>query len=119
MVFTHLPSNILLILVPLMPNVSLAVLVLLLRFSISQMDVPTRQSYTMAIVHPAERSATAGITGVARTTGAAVAPLFAGFLFARPLLMSLPFFIAGTLKVLYDVLLYREFLTVRPPEERR
>jgi MFS family permease len=118
MVFTHLPSNILLILIPLMPNLSLAILVLLLRFSISQMDVPTRQSYTMAIVHPAERSATAGITGVARTTGAAVAPLCAGFLFARPSLMSLPFLIAGTLKVLYDVLLYREFLTVRPPEER-
>lgn len=59
----------------------------------------------------------AGITGVARTTGAAIAPLFAGFLFARPSLMSVPFFIAGTLKVLYDVLLYRAFAAAPPPEE--
>ena len=117
MVFTHLPSNVLLILVPLMPTLSLAVVVLFLRFSISQMDVPTRQSYTMAVVCPEERSATAGITGVARTTGAAIAPLFAGFLFARPVLMSAPFFIAGALKIAYDLLLYREFLAIRPPEE--
>ena len=68
MVVTHLPSSILLILVPLMPDLSLAVLVLLVRFSISQMDVPTRQSYTMAVVSAEERSAAAGITGVARTT---------------------------------------------------
>jgi MFS family permease len=119
MVFTHLPSNVLLILVPLMPTLSLAVLALFLRFSISQIDVPTRQSYTMAVVRPEERSATAGITGVARTTGAAVAPLFAGFLFARPGLMNLPFFIAGALKIAYDILLYREFLAIRPPEEMR
>jgi MFS family permease len=117
MVFTHLPSNVLLILVPLMPNLWLAILVLLLRFSISQMDVPTRQSYTMAIVAPEERSATAGITGVARTTGAAIAPLFAGMLFARPSLVNLPFFIAGTLKIVYDLLLYRAFARHEPPEE--
>ena len=117
MVFTHLPSNILLILVPLMPTLSSAVLVLFLRFSISQMDVPTRQSYTMAVVRPEERSATAGITGVARTTGAALAPLFVGVLFAKPLLISVPFFVAGSLKIVYDLLLYREFLEVRPPEE--
>jgi len=117
MVFTHLPSNILLILVPLMPNLPLAILVLLLRFSISQMDVPTRQSYTMAIVRPEERSAAAGITGVARTTGAAMAPVFAGILFARPKLINLPFFIAGTLKITYDLLLYRAFVDLRPPEE--
>jgi MFS family permease len=117
MVFTHLPSNVLLILVPLMPTLFLAVLMLFLRFSISQMDVPTRHSYTMAVVRPEERSATAGITGVARTTGAAVAPLFAGFLFAQPRLINLPFFIAGLLKIAYDFLLYREFLNVRPPEE--
>ncbi len=71
----------------------------------------------MAVVGPEERSAAAGITGVARTTGAAIAPLFAGFLFARPALINLPFFIAGTLKVLYDLLLYRGFVAVRPPEE--
>jgi MFS family permease len=119
MVVTHLPSNILLLLVPLMPNLRLAVLVLLARFSISQMDVPTRQSYTMAVVTPEERSAAAGITGVARTTGAAISPLFVGFLFARPALISVPFFVAGTLKVVYDLLLYREFVSLAPPEEKR
>jgi MFS family permease len=117
MVVTHLPSNILLILVPLMPNLSLAVLVLLVRFSISQMDVPTRQSYTMAVVSAEERSAAAGITGVARTTGAAISPLFVGFMFARPSLINAPFFIAGTLKIIYDLLLYKAFVGLRPPEE--
>jgi MFS family permease len=90
---------------------------LLLRFSISQMDVPTRQSYTMAVVSAEERSAAAGITGVARTTGAAISPLFVGFLFARPALISVPFFIAGGLKILYDILLYRAFIAIPPPEE--
>jgi len=117
MVFTHLPSNILLVLVPLMPNLPLATLVLLARFSISQMDVPTRQSYIMAVVGPEERSAAGGITGVARTLGAALAPVFAGFLYGRPALMSAPFFIAGTLKIVYDLLLYRGFAAVQPPEE--
>jgi MFS family permease len=117
MVFTHLPSNILLILVPLMPNLRLAIAVLLVRFSISQMDVPTRQSYTMAVVAPEERSAAAGITGVARTTGAAIAPLFAGMLFARPALINYPFYIAGVLKIVYDLVLYRAFVEHRPPED--
>ncbi len=118
MVFTHLPSNVLLILVPLMPNLETATIVLLIRFSISQMDVPTRQSYTMAIVRPEERSAAAGVTGVARTTGAALAPLFAGLLFSSPALISWPFFIAGALKIGYDLLLYRAFSTLRAPEEQ-
>jgi MFS family permease len=118
MVFTHLPSNVLLILVPLMPTLPLAIAVLLARFSISQMDVPTRQSYTMAVVAPDERSAAAGITGVARTTGAAISPVFVGLMFANPLLMNWPFFIAGTLKIAYDLLLYRAFVAVRPPEEQ-
>jgi MFS family permease len=117
MVFTHLPSNILLILIPLMPNLSLAVAVLFLRFSISQMDVPTRQSYTMAVVPPHERSAAAGITGVSRTTGASLAPVLAGFMFARPSLISAPFFIAGSLKIVYDLLLYKSFSAIKPPEE--
>jgi predicted MFS family arabinose efflux permease len=117
MVVTHLPSNLLLIAVPLMPTLSLAVLVLLLRFSISQMDVPTRQSYTMAVVEAGERSAAGGFTGVARTTGAAISPLLAGILFARPGLINLPFYIAGTLKVVYDLLLYFSFRKLRPPEE--
>ena len=118
MVFTHLPSNILLILVPLMPNLKLAVLVLLVRFSISQMDVPTRQSYTMAVVRAEERSAAAGITGVARTTGAAISPLFVGLMFARPSWINVPFFMAGILKIVYDLLLYKAFIAIPPPEER-
>jgi len=118
MVYTHLPSNILLILLPLMPNLPLAIAVLMLRFSISQMDVPTRQSYTMAIVREEERSSAAGITGVARTTGAALAPVFVGLLFARPSLINVPFFIAGTLKIAYDLLLYRAFVHLQPPEEQ-
>ncbi len=118
MVLTHLPSNILLILVPLMPNLSLAVLVLLLRFSISQMDVPTRQSYVMAVVRSDERSAAAGITGVARTTGAAISPLFVGYMFARSSWINVPFFLAGALKILYDLLLYKEFVGVQPVEEQ-
>jgi MFS family permease len=117
MVATHLPSNVLLMLIPLMPTLPLATLMLLLRFSISQMDVPTRQSYTMAVVPPEERSAAAGVTGVARTTGAALSPLFAGFLFGKPSLMNAPFFIAGALKILYDVLVFRAFRAVKPPEE--
>jgi MFS family permease len=119
MVATHLPSNVLLILVPLMPTLPLAVFVLLVRFSISQMDVPTRQSYIMAVVSPEERSAAAGITSVARTIGAAISPLFVGFMFARPALINLPFFIAGALKIAYDLLLYRAFVAVQPPEELR
>ena len=119
MVFTHLPSNILLFCVPLMPNLTSAIVVLLARFSISQMDVPARQSYTMAIVRPEERSAAAGITGVARTIGAAIAPAFTGLLFSIPALMSWPFLIAGTLKICYDLLLYRAFVRVLPPEEVR
>jgi MFS family permease len=100
-----------------MPNLKLAVMVLLVRFSISQMDVPTRQSYTMAVVSAEERSAAAGITGVARTTGAAISPLFVGFLFARLRLISVPFFLAGSLKIIYDILLYKEFVGLRPPDE--
>jgi MFS family permease len=118
MVFTHIPSNILLILVPLMPNLPLAITALLLRFSISQMDVPTRQSYTMAVVDPDERSAAAGLTGIARTTGASLSPILAGPLLASAASMSVPFFLSGGLKILYDLLLYRSFRALRPPEEK-
>lgn len=111
MVFTHLPSNVLLILVPLMPTLPWAILVLLLRFSISQMDVPTRQAYTMAVVTPEERSAAAGITGVARSLGAAIAPMLAGLLIEQPALTSTPFFLGGGIKIVYDMLLYRSFVT--------
>ena len=80
------------------------------------MDVPARQSYIMAVVPPEERSAAGGITGVARTTGAAISPLLAGFLFARPSLISVPFFLAGGLKIVYDILLYYAFRAVQPPD---
>jgi MFS family permease len=118
MVFTHLPSNVLLILVPLMPTLPLAAFVLLARFSISQMDVPTRQSYTMAVVAPDERSAAAGVTGIARSLGVAASPLIAAPLFVGSAFIGAPFVISGTLKIVYDVLLYRRFQALRPPEER-
>jgi MFS family permease len=117
MVFTHLPSNFLLLLVPLMPTFPLAVAVLLLRFSISQMDVPTRQSYMIAVVQPGERSAAAGVTGVARTVGASIPPAAVGLMFTDPSWINLPFYLAGALKIVYDLLLYRAFVNVRPPEE--
>jgi len=120
MVVTHIPSNVLLILVPLMPSLELAIAVLLVRFSISQMDVPTRQSYTMAVVAPDERSAASGITGMARSAGAAVAPLMAAPLVAAPVLAGgLPFVIAGVLKIGYDLALWRRFRSQRPPDEGR
>src|SRR5204863_8079687 len=121
MVFTHLPSNILLLLVPFMPTLTLAITVLLLRFSISQMDVPTRQAYIIDVVEPSERTAAAGITGVARTTGAALAPIL-----AVPLISGshdwLPFVAAGVLQVIYDLLLLRSFRAPggrRPSPQRR
>ncbi len=117
MVFTHVPSNILLILVPLMPTLPLAIAVLLLRFSISQMDVPTRQSYTMAVVSPDERSAASGVTTIARSVGAALSPSLTGVFLAVPALLSVPFFLAGGLKIVYDGLLYRSFRAMKPPEE--
>jgi predicted MFS family arabinose efflux permease len=118
MVFTHLPSNVLLFAVPLMPSLPLAMAALFLRFSISQMDVPTRQSFTMAVVEPDERSAAAGVTGIARTVGASLAPMAAGPLYASAALASVPFFIAGGLKIAYDLALFVAFRSVKPPEER-
>jgi MFS family permease len=117
MVFTHIPSNIFLILVPLMPNLPLAIGMLLARFSISQMDVPTRQSYTMAVVAPDERSAASGVTTIARSVGAALAPTLAGLLMSVPILFSTPFFLAGGLKLGYDFLLFKSFRGMKPPEE--
>ena len=96
----------------------MAIAVLLLRFSLSQMDVPTRQSYVMAVVDPDERSAAAGVTGVARTTGAALSPSLSSVLLASAGLAAVPFYLAGGLKIVYDLLLYRAFRSVRPPEER-
>jgi MFS family permease len=117
MVFTHLPSNLLILLVPLMPNLELTVFMLLLRNLLSQLDVPTRQSYTMAIVDPDERAAAAGILSVARNTGGALAPLFTGAILATPAI-GLPFLLAGSLKVIYDLWIFAVFRKVKPPEEK-
>lgn len=116
MVLTHLPSNVLLILVPLAPTAWLAVALFLARMSISQMDVPTRQSYSMAIVDPDERTATAGITNVARSVATAASPILTGVAFSVAAL-GLPFIVAGGLKIVYDVLVFRTFRGVHPPEE--
>ncbi|MBF0121543.1 MAG: MFS transporter [Desulfobacterales bacterium] len=118
MVFTHIPSNILLCIIPLMPNLMSAIFVLMLRFSISQMDVPTRQSYTMAVVLPDERTAASGITGIARSIGASLSPALSGFFLAHPVLMSVPFFMAGGLKIIYDLSLFSMFKNIKPPEEK-
>jgi sugar phosphate permease len=109
MVWTHLPSNVLLIAIPMMPSFELAVALLFARFSISQMDVPARQSYVMAVVTPSERAAAGAVTGVARTVGAAISPVFVGVMFATPALVNVPFYLAGMLKIVYDVTLYRQF----------
>jgi len=119
MVFTHVPSNLLLMLVPLMPNLPLAIGLLLARFSISQMDVPTRQSYTIAVVSPDERSAAAGVTGIARSVGASLSPALTGIFFANPALFSVPFFLCGGLKIVYDLALYRSFSAMKAPEENK
>jgi len=107
----------LILFVPLMPNLELAVTVLLIRHLLSQMDVPTRQSYTMAVVDADERAASAGILSVARNAGAAMAPLFTGVILAKPA-WGLPFLLAGGLKVVYDLWIYAVFRHVKPPEER-
>jgi predicted MFS family arabinose efflux permease len=116
MVFTHLPSNFLLLMVPLMPNLTLAVLMLLVRNSLSQLDVPTRQSYTMAVVHADERAASAGMLSVARNAGAALAQVFTGAVLAAPT-VGLPFLAADGLKIIYDLCIFAVFRHVKPPEE--
>ena len=117
MVLTHIPSSLFLMLVPLMPSLPLAIGFLLLRFSISQMDVPTRQSYTMAVVAPDERSAASGVTAIARSAGSAISPALTGLFFSIPALLNVPFFLCGGLKIIYDLLVLREFRAVKPPEE--
>jgi predicted MFS family arabinose efflux permease len=119
MVFTHLPANVLLMLVPLMPSAEWAVALLLIRYSISQMDVPTRQAYTMAVVSPDERSAASGVTAVARSLGAVISPAIATRLIAVPALVSVPLFLAGGIKIVYDLVLWRAVASHVPNEEPR
>lgn len=118
MVFTHLPSNLLLLFVPFMPTGALAAALFLARMSISQMDVPTRQSYLMAVVDPDERVAAAGLTNVARGAGSAFGPAVTGLAFSAGALAA-PFVAAGLVKIAYDLLLFRSFRGLRPPEELR
>lgn len=116
MVFTHLPSNIFLILVPFAPNLTTAVVLLLARNALSQMDVPTRTSYVMAVVTPAERPAAASVTAVPRSLAAAASPTLAGYLLGLSA-FGWPLIIGGALKAVYDVLLLLQFGHVRPTEE--
>ena len=117
MVFTHLPSNILLLLVPVMPSFPLAALTLLLRQTLSQMDVPTRQAYTMALVPDEERTAAASVTSLARSAGSSSSPVLAGLLLQGPLLaLGLPFLVAGLLKAAYDLVLWQIFRRVEVKE---
>jgi len=120
MVFTHLPSNALLLLVAFMPTYPIAGGVLMLRQLLSQMDVPTRQAYTMALVEPEERTAAASVTSLARSVGSGVSPVISGALLAGPLVaLGLPLIIGGGLKAAYDLALWGVFRRVRLPEERR
>jgi predicted MFS family arabinose efflux permease len=116
MVFTHLPSNLLLLLVPFMPNLPLAILLLLARSALSQMDVPTRNSYVMAVVPPAERPAAASVTSVPRSLAQGLSPLLSGYLLGLST-FGWPLVIAGALKGTYDVLMLAMFARLRPPEE--
>jgi MFS family permease len=118
MVFTHIPSNVLLILIPLMPTPGLAITVLLLRFAISQMDVPTRQSLVASVVEPDERAAAGGVTNVFRSSGTMLAPVLAGMLFGSARTLSWPFFIAGSLKICYDLTLLTMFRRLQQDDAR-
>ena len=118
MVFTHLPSNVLLLLIPIAPTFPLAAMLLLLRQALSQMDVPTRQAYTMALVAPGERTAAASVTSLARSVGSASSPALSGVLLQGSLLvLGLPFILAGILKAVYDCSLWLLFRQVRLQEE--
>jgi MFS family permease len=116
MVFTHIPSSLLLLTVPFAPNFPTAAALFLLREGLVEMDVPTRQSYVMAVVRPEERTAASGITHLVRLSMWAVAPAFAGLLM-RGASMGAPLMIGAGMKIVYDMLLYRAFRHVRPPEE--
>jgi MFS family permease len=116
MVFTHIPSSVCLILAAIAPSVEIALALLLVRAALSQMDVPTRSSYVMAVVTPPERPAAASFTSVPRSLAAAASPALAGALFAAGL-EAWPLVICGVLKIIYDMLLLRQFRHLKPPEE--
>jgi MFS family permease len=118
MVFTHIPSSVCLILLPFVPDVSYAIALLFVRSALSQMDVPTRSSYVMAIVTPAERPAAASITSVPRSLASAMSPFLAGYMLGLST-FGWPLVVAGGVKIVYDLLLLAMFRKIRPPEEER
>ncbi len=118
MVFTHLPASILLLIIPMIPDLSWVIVMLFARSAVSQMDVPTRSSYVMAVVSPPERAAAASITSVPRSLAQSISPLLAGYLLqVSP--FGWPLVLGGALKIVYDLLLLAMFRAVRPPEESR
>jgi predicted MFS family arabinose efflux permease len=118
MVFSHIPSNLFLIAVPFAPSALGAIFLLLCRQSLSQMDVPTRQSYVMAVVDESDRTPAAGFTNVSRSVAQSVSPSLAGYAIAAVWIGS-PLVAAGALKLAYDLLIYRSFRKIKPPEEIR
>lgn len=118
MVFTHIPSSVLLLTVPFMPSFPVAAALFLLREALVEMDVPTRQSYVMAVVRPEERTFASGVTHLVRLAGWALAPAFAGLLMTGASLAA-PLVVGASLKIIYDIVLWRAFRTLRPPEEMR
>ena len=117
MVFTHLPANLCLVAIPFMPDLGYVMALLFIRSALSQMDVPTRSSYVMAIVSPAERAAAASITSVPRSLASAIGPVLSGYLLGIST-FGWPLVVAGGVKIVYDVLLLIMFRKVKPPEER-
>jgi predicted MFS family arabinose efflux permease len=116
MVFTHIPSSVFLILAAFSPDLILTLALLLVRSALSQMDVPARSSYVMAVVTPSERTAAASVTAVPRSLASALSPSLAGVLLASPF-SGLPLVLCGVLKIAYDVALLVSFRHVKPPEE--
>jgi MFS family permease len=119
MVFTHIPSNILIMLVAFAPSFHLAIVLYLARMGLSQMDVPARQSYIVAVVNEDERTAAAGITNISRNVAQAISPSIAGYILQSVSFLAAPFLIGGLLKIVYDVLLYVNFKKIKPPEEHK
>jgi MFS family permease len=117
MVFTHIPSSVFLILAAFSPDLILTLALLLMRSALSQMDVPTRTSYVMAVVTPAERTAAASVTAVPRSLASSLSPALAGALLATPF-SGLPLVACGVLKIVYDLALLYSFRHVKPPEEQ-
>jgi predicted MFS family arabinose efflux permease len=118
MVFTHIPSSICLIVAAFSPSLTVTLGLLLVRSALSQMDVPTRTSYVMAVVTPPERTAAASVTAVPRSLASSISPLFAGALLTLPF-SGLPLIFCGGLKIIYDIALLFSFRHIRPPEENR